>query len=76
MYEVIGRAPGVIDIKRAFACKALQNPTDKFARRFRACAKIHLTHFGQRLGSANARSQETDVGVVQGEVDNAQSEFF
>ena len=73
---MIGRAPGVIDIERAFARKALQNPTDELAGRFRACAKIHLTHLGQRLGSANARSQETDVGVVQGEVDNAQSELF
>ncbi|MCS5627062.1 MAG: hypothetical protein NZ935_05735, partial [Planctomycetes bacterium] len=76
MYEVIGRAPGVIDIERAFARKALQNPPDEFAGRFRACAKIHLTHFGKRLGGADARSQETDVGVVQDEVDHAQGEFF
>ena len=76
MYEVIGRAPDVIDIERAFARKALQNPTDEFAGRFRACAKINLTHFGQCLGGANARSQETDVGVVQGEVDHAKGEFF
>lgn len=76
MYEVIGRAPGVIDIKRAFAGQALQNLPDEFAGRFRACAKINLTHFGQRLGGANARSQETNVGVVQDEVDNALGEFF
>ena len=61
---MIGRAPGVIDIERAFARKALQNPTDEFAGRFRACAKIHLTHYGQRLGGTNARSQETDAGLL------------